>query len=56
MVDDDQRHPVGGVDFPRTLQEFDEWFASEDACTAVLRIRSTTSGSRLGCNLNGLCE
>ena len=37
MVDDDQRHPVGGVDFPRTLQEFDEWFASEDACTAFLR-------------------
>ena len=27
MLDDDQRHPVGGVDYPRTLQEFDEWFS-----------------------------
>jgi len=30
-------HPVGGVDYPQTLQEFDGWFASEDACLAYLQ-------------------
>ncbi|MBI4168436.1 MAG: IS1595 family transposase [Acidobacteria bacterium] len=30
-------HPVGGVDYPRTLQEFDEWFASEGACRDYLQ-------------------
>ena len=30
-------HPVGGVDYPRTLQEFDEWFSSESACVEYLR-------------------
>jgi len=30
-------HPVGGVDYPRTLEEFDEWFSSESACDAFLR-------------------
>jgi transposase-like protein len=25
-------HPVGGVDYPRTLVEFNEWFPSEKAC------------------------
>ena len=29
-------HPTGGVDYPRTMQEFDEWFSSEDACTSYL--------------------
>ena len=24
--------PIGGVDYPRTLQECTEWFATEDAC------------------------
>jgi len=28
--------PVGGVDYPRTIQEFDEWFPTEEACTAYL--------------------
>ena len=33
-------HPVGGVDYPRTIQEFDEWFASEEACASYLaRVR-----------------
>lgn len=31
------RHPVGGVDYPRTLQEFDQWFDSERACGAYLQ-------------------
>ncbi len=30
-------HPVGGVDYPRTLKEFDEWFPSEAACADFLR-------------------
>ena len=30
-------HPVGGVDYPRTLQEFDEWFSSEAACIEYLQ-------------------
>jgi hypothetical protein len=25
---------VGGEDYPRTMQEFDEWFPSEEACVA----------------------
>ena len=27
-----RKHPVAGVDYPRTFQEFDEWFSSEDLC------------------------
>jgi len=30
-------HPVGGEDYPRTLQEFDEWFPTEAACVEYLR-------------------
>jgi len=30
-------HPVGGIDYPRTLQEFDEWFSTEQACVDYLR-------------------
>ena len=37
MVGGERAHPVGGVDYPRTLQEFDRWFASEEACIAYLR-------------------
>ncbi len=29
-------YPVGGIDYPRNLQEFDEWFSSEDACIKYL--------------------
>jgi len=31
------RVPVGGQDYPRTLEEFDEWFSSDAACTAYLQ-------------------
>jgi len=34
---ENSRHPVGGVDYPRTFQEFDAWFASETACRAYIR-------------------
>jgi len=30
-------HPVGGVDYPRTLQEFDRWFATESQCSEYLQ-------------------
>ena len=29
-------HPTGGVDYPRTLQEFDNWFSTERACIDYL--------------------
>lgn len=37
MVGDDRAHPVGGVDYPRTLREFDDWFRSEAACAEYLQ-------------------
>lgn len=34
------RHPVGGVDYLRTTQEFDLWFPTDDACADYLmRVR-----------------
>ena len=36
-MNDIGRHPVGGVDYPRTLQEFDRWFPSEEACLDFIR-------------------
>jgi transposase-like protein len=30
-------HPIGGMDYPRTLQEFDEWFSSESDCVNFLQ-------------------
>lgn len=30
-------HPVAGVDYPRTFQEFDTWFGSETACREYIR-------------------
>ncbi|MGH9344771.1 MAG: transposase [Terriglobia bacterium] len=33
----DRAHPVGGVDDPRTIQEFDKWFSSERACIRYLQ-------------------
>lgn len=29
--------PVGGIDYPRTLQEFDEWFGTEEDCVRYLQ-------------------
>jgi hypothetical protein len=31
----DDNHPVGGVDYPRTIQEFDEWFRNEGTWAAT---------------------
>jgi transposase-like protein len=33
----DAIHPIGGLDYPRTLQEFDKWFSTEKSCTEYLR-------------------
>lgn len=30
-------HPIGGIDYPTTLQEFDEWFATEQGCLDYLQ-------------------
>ena len=35
-MSEDERHPVGGVDYPRTLQEFDAWFSTENQCSNYL--------------------
>jgi len=29
--------PVGGVEYPRTLEEFDQWFATERACAEYIQ-------------------
>src|SRR3990172_9343528 len=36
VMDEQRSHPVGGIDYPQTLQEFDEWFATEDNCARYL--------------------
>ncbi|MFG1691101.1 transposase [Gemmatimonadota bacterium] len=36
MVTKKANHPVGGVDYPRTLAEFDKWFSSEKDCEEFL--------------------
>lgn len=37
---EEERRPIPGVDYPRTLPEFEEWFADEDACRQYLaRVR-----------------
>jgi transposase-like protein len=33
----EEEHPVGGIDYPRTLQEFDSWFDTEQACADYVR-------------------
>ncbi len=35
-MSNERAHPVAGVDYPRTLQEFDQWFLSEKACLSYL--------------------
>jgi hypothetical protein len=49
------KHPVPGVDYPRTFQEFDEWFGTEAKCqeyvntsTSIITSMSLPSGSIVG--------
>jgi transposase-like protein len=40
FMSEQKSHPIGGIDYPRTLQEFDEWFWSEEACASyIFRLR-----------------
>lgn len=34
---EDAGHPIGGVDYPRTFQEMDDWFASDVKCREYIR-------------------
>ena len=36
-MSDLRSHPQGGRDYPRTLQEFHEWFPTEEACLEFLQ-------------------
>jgi len=33
----ERKRPVGGMDYPQTFQDFDEWFATEAACQEFLK-------------------
>lgn len=49
-MDEQRPHPIGGIDYPRTLQEFDDWFAMEDKCANYLmRLRWPQGFSCPGC-------
>lgn len=44
-------YPVGGVDYPRTILEFDRWFPDEEACISYLiRLRWPTGFVCPACN------
>ncbi|MCK5543085.1 MAG: transposase [Desulfobacterales bacterium] len=52
-------HPIGGIDYPRTLQEFDEWFSSESSCLDFLQklrwsegFKCPVCGGRKGWSMN----
>ena len=32
-----ENYPIGGKDYPRTLQEFDDWFSTEEKCLEFLK-------------------
>lgn len=53
-VSEQRYHPVGGTDYPRTLQEFDSWFATEDDCIRYLmRLRWPQGFYCPGCGSQG---
>ena len=53
-VSEESNYPVGGQDYPRTLVEFDEWFASEVACEDFLRRLRWPNGFYCpGCSASG---
>lgn len=46
-----QAYPVGGVDYPSTMQEFDQWFSTEKQCMEYLQQLRWPDGFRCpGCN------
>ena len=45
--------PIGGIDYPRTLQEFDQWFSTEEECITYLQRLRWPDGFRCPkCNGN----
>ena len=45
--------PIGGIDYPMTFQEFDEWFANEDACVEYIgKLRWPTGFICPGCGFH----
>jgi len=34
---EEPRHPVSGIDYPGTFQDFDNWFSSGNAALNILR-------------------
>jgi hypothetical protein len=36
MAMEEKTHPVAGLDYPRTFEEFDEWFSNNNACLAPI--------------------
>ena len=41
---EDARHPVAGVDYPRTFQAMDEWFRGDEACRDYIRRQRWPNG------------
>jgi transposase-like protein len=37
---EERKHPISGIDYPGTFQEFDEWFSNENDCLAyIMKLR-----------------
>jgi transposase-like protein len=45
----EEAHPVAGVDYPRTLQEFEAWFGTEEGCAEYVRRLRWPAGFRCPC-------
>mgnify|MGYP001812326179 FL=1 len=45
----EKAHPVAGVDYPRTLQEFEAWFGTEEGCAEYVRRLRWPEGFRCPC-------
>ena len=45
----EKAHPVAGVDYPRTLQEFEAWFGTEEGCAEYVRLLRWPEGFRCPC-------
>lgn len=50
---EERRQPIPGINYPRTFQEFDEWFSSENACIDyVAKLRWPKGFSCPSCGFN----
>ncbi len=50
---EEPRHPVSGIDYPGTFQEFDKWFSSENACLDyIAKLRWPKGFICPGCGIN----